>query len=72
MGYPVKITITAIAELEPDWYEEEDQMVEDMVRIERDNAIRDPEGMLDFMIARGDNYSIEIRPYDPDEEISSV
>lgn len=72
MGYPVKITITAIAELDPEWYDEEEQDIANMIRVEKDNAIRDPEGMLDFMIARGDNYSIEIRPHDPDEEISSV
>lgn len=72
MGYPVKITITAIAELDPEWYDEEEQDVASMIRVEKDNAIRDPEGMLDFMIARGDNYSIEIHPYDPDEETPSV
>lgn len=68
MSSKVKITLTAVAELIPEWYEEENRTIESMIEIERENATEDPQAMIEFILNRGDDYVIEIEPCDEDED----
>ncbi len=69
MSNKVRITLTAIAELIPEWYEKENRTIEGMIEIERENATEDPQAMIEFILNRGEDYIIEIEPCDDEDEL---
>lgn len=69
MSEKIRITLTAVAELIPEWYEEENRTVEGMIEIERENATEDPQAMIEFILNRGEDYVIEIEPCNDEDEL---
>ena len=69
MSNKVRITLTAVAELIPEWYEEENRTIEGMIEIERENATEDPQAMIEFILNHGEDYVIEIEPCNDEDEL---